>query len=66
MGKRARCWRRCSDILAWLQIVPAPHTLAFHRTIIEMIAGGHIGEMIAIDARIATARNYPDGSAPQH
>jgi predicted dehydrogenase len=48
------------------QIVPAPHTLAFDRTIIEMIAAGHIGELIAIDARIASARNYPDGSAPQH
>src|SRR5689334_8057139 len=42
------------------QIVPAPHTLAFDRTIIEMIAAGHIGELIAIDARIASARNYPD------
>jgi predicted dehydrogenase len=48
------------------QIVPAPHTLAFDRTIIDMIAAGHIGELIAIDARIASARNYPDGSAPQH
>jgi predicted dehydrogenase len=48
------------------QIVPAPHTLAFDRTIIEMIAGGYVGELISIDARIAAARNYPDGSAPQH
>jgi len=48
------------------QIVPAPHTLTFDRTIIEMIAGGYIGELISIDARIAAARNYPDGSAPQH
>ena len=48
------------------QIVPAPHTLAFDRTIIEMIAGGYIGELISIDARIAAARSYPDGSAPQH
>lgn len=48
------------------QIVPAPHTLAFDRTIIEMIAGGYIGELISIDARIAAARNYPDGSAQQH
>ena len=48
------------------QIVPAPHTLAFDRTIIDMIAGGYIGELIAIDARIAAARSYPDGSAPQH
>ena len=48
------------------QIVPAPHTLVFDRTIIEMIAGGYIGELISIDARIAAARNYPDGSASQH
>jgi predicted dehydrogenase len=48
------------------QIVPAPHTLAFDRTIIEMIAGGYIGELISIDARIASARSYPDGSGQQH
>jgi predicted dehydrogenase len=48
------------------QIVPAPHTLVFDRSIIEMIADGYIGELISIDARIATARNYPDGSAQQH
>jgi predicted dehydrogenase len=48
------------------QIVPAPHTLAFDRTIIDMIAGGYIGELISIDARIAAARRYPDGSAQQH
>ena len=48
------------------QIVPAPHTLAFDRTIVEMIAGGHIGELIAIDARVAAARSYPNGSGPQH
>src|SRR5499426_3638167 len=48
------------------QIVPAPHTLAFDRTIIEMIAGGYIGELISIDARVAAARGYPDGSAQQH
>lgn len=48
------------------QMVPAPHTLAFDRTIVEMIAGGQIGELISIDARIAAARSYPDGSSPQH
>ena len=48
------------------QIVPAPHTLAFDRSITDMIAGGYIGELISIDARIAAARNYPDGSAQQH
>jgi len=48
------------------QIVPAPHTLAFDRTIIDMIAGGYIGELISIDARIAAGRSYPDSSAQQH
>src|SRR4029450_5530755 len=40
------------------QIVPAPHTLAFDRTIIDMIASGYIGELISTDARIAAARSY--------
>jgi predicted dehydrogenase len=31
-----------------------------------MIAGGYIGELISIDARIAAAQNYPDDSAQQH
>jgi predicted dehydrogenase len=48
------------------QIVPAPHTLAFDQTIVDMIAGGAIGELISIDGRIAAGRNYPDGSGPMH
>lgn len=48
------------------QIVPAPHTLAFDRTIIEMIADGFIGDLISIDARIAANRSYPDRSSRQH
>jgi predicted dehydrogenase len=48
------------------QVVPAPHTLAFDRTINDMIAAGYIGELISIDARIAAARTYPDSSAQQH
>jgi predicted dehydrogenase len=48
------------------QIVPAPHTLAFDRTIIDMIAGGYLGELIGIDARIAAARAYPNASPQQH
>src|SRR5262249_56931905 len=31
-----------------------------------MIASGYMGELISIDARIAAARSYPDGSAQQH
>lgn len=48
------------------QIVPAPHTLAFDKTIRRLIAGDAIGELIAIDARIAANRAYPDGSGPVH
>ncbi|MEZ5853345.1 MAG: Gfo/Idh/MocA family oxidoreductase [Hyphomicrobiaceae bacterium] len=48
------------------QIVPAPHTLAFDRTIIEMVSAGYIGDLISIDARIAANRSYPDSSARQH
>ena len=48
------------------QIVPAPHTLAFDKTIQGMIADGYIGNLIAVDARIAAARAFPDASAPVH
>ena len=48
------------------QIVPAPHTLAFDRTIIEMIANGFIGDLISIEARIAANRSYPERSSRQH
>lgn len=48
------------------QIVPAPHTLAFDKTIQRQIGSGAIGEIIAIDARIAAGRAYPDGSGPLH
>lgn len=48
------------------QIVPAPHTLAFDRTIVETIASGGIGEVIALDARVTAGSTFPDGSAPAH
>lgn len=48
------------------QIVPAPHTLAFDRTISEIVGHGRIGEVIALDARVAAGRAYPDGSGPPH
>jgi len=48
------------------QIVPAPHTLAFDPTIREMVGGGHVGDVIAVDARIAAARAFPDASQPVH
>lgn len=46
------------------QIVPAPRTLGFDQTIVEMIAGGAIGDLITIDLRVAANSDYPDlGSA---
>ncbi len=48
------------------QIVPAPHTLAFDRTIIEMVGAGEIGELIAIDARITAGSDFPNPNSPPH
>ena len=48
------------------QIVPAPHTLAFDQTIIEMIGAGYIGDLIALDARIAAGSGFPNPSSPTH
>ncbi|HKK29605.1 MAG TPA: Gfo/Idh/MocA family oxidoreductase, partial [Alphaproteobacteria bacterium] len=56
--------RKRPDLVA--QIVPAPHTLTFDRTIQDMVAEGYIGDLIALDARIAAARTYPEPSAPVH
>jgi predicted dehydrogenase len=48
------------------QIVTAPQTLPFDRTIAEMIGGGHIGELITIDARIALGSDFPKYESPLH
>ena len=48
------------------QIVPAPHTLAFDQTIIEMIGAGYMGDLIALDARIAAGSGFPNPSSPTH
>jgi predicted dehydrogenase len=48
------------------QIVPAPHTLAFDRTIQGMIADGYIGDIITVDARIAANRAFPDAGGDVH
>lgn len=48
------------------QIVPAPMTLPFDRTIMEMIGAGEIGEVIAVDARIAADSSFPDWGSPAH
>jgi predicted dehydrogenase len=46
------------------QVVPAPHTLQFDRTIIELIGKGYIGDLISIDARIAEGSHFPQWDSP--
>ena len=48
------------------QIVPAPHTLALDRTIIEMIGAGYIGDLVAVDAHITIGSDFPAWDAPPH
>ncbi|MBL4720134.1 MAG: Gfo/Idh/MocA family oxidoreductase [Alphaproteobacteria bacterium] len=48
------------------QIVPAPHTLKFDQTIMEMIGGGYIGDLITLDARVAPGSNFPNSDSPLH
>ena len=46
------------------QIVPGPHTLALDRTIIEMIADGYIGDLVAVDAHITLGSGFPAWDSP--
>jgi predicted dehydrogenase len=48
------------------QIVPAPHTLAFDATIVEMIGAGEIGDLIALDARITAGSDFPNADSAVH
>ena len=41
------------------QIVPAPHTLPFDQTIIDLIADGAIGDLVAVHAQITTGSDFP-------
>lgn len=47
------------------QIVPAPGTLPFDRTISDTIAGGAIGNVTAVDIRVF-AGDYPNPASPLH
>ncbi len=47
------------------QIVPAPMTLPVDRTIADTIAGGAIGDVIAIDLRVSTG-DYPNRDLALH
>lgn len=55
--------RRRPDLVA--QIVPSPATLAFDRTIIDLISEGFLGELILADARISDGA-FPLRDAPLH
>ncbi len=48
------------------QVVPAPHTLAFDRTIADMIGEGFVGHLISVDAHITTGSRFPDWNSPVH
>ena len=48
------------------QIVPAPHTLVFDRTIAEMVGGGHVGDLISLDAHIAAGSQFPQWNSAVH
>ncbi len=48
------------------QIVPAPHTLVFDRTIADMIGGGYIGDLISLDAHIADGSQFPQWDSAVH
>jgi predicted dehydrogenase len=55
--------RRHPSLVA--QIVPAPMSLPVDRTIADTIAGGAIGNVIAIDVCVSTG-DYPNPDAPLH
>lgn len=48
------------------QIVPSPMTLPFDQTIIEMIGEGYIGDLIALDGRVAANSDFPNPNSPYH
>ncbi len=48
------------------QIVPAPHTLAFDKTIIGMIGSGYIGNLITLDVRVTVNSDFPKWESPVH
>ena len=48
------------------QIVPAPHTLALDRTIVEMIGAGYIGDLVAVDAHVTIGSGFPASDSAPH
>ena len=48
------------------QIVTAPMTLPYDQTVAEMVGGGYIGDLIAIEAKIAAGSDLPNYESPVH
>ena len=48
------------------QIVPAPHTLALDRTIVEMIGDGYIGDLVTVDAHVTLGSDFPVWDSAVH
>ena len=48
------------------QIVPAPHTLVFDQTIVDMIGAGYIGDLVSLDARISAPSDFPQYDSALH
>lgn len=56
--------RRHPSLIA--QIVPSPFSLPIDKTVANMIGAGAIGDVIALDARVAAGSNFPQPDAPPH
>ena len=48
------------------QIVPAPHTLPFDQSIIDLVADGAIGDLVAIHALVTTGSDFPQWDSAPH
>lgn len=48
------------------QIVPAPHTLPIDQTIVDLITGGEIGDLINVKLSVAAGSTFPNPDAPLH
>jgi predicted dehydrogenase len=52
------------DLVA--QVVPAPHTLPVDRTIIDLVTGGYIGDLINMRVAVGANSSFPNWEAPLH
>jgi predicted dehydrogenase len=55
--------RRAPDLVC--QLVPAPHTLEVDSTLASLVAGGSVGEVLAVEIQAAQGR-FVDRDAPLH